>query len=90
MNRCDSFWKVLASLPGWSGLKLGDRLLSVVPADCSIANPAGLANADANNEPGRARIYLDQLTAHEQCEQVSPTIVASSCTAQILLRNRRS
>ena len=41
----------------------------------SIVNLADLAHADANNEPGRARICLVQLAAREQCEQASPTIV---------------
>jgi hypothetical protein len=45
------------------------------PPGSSIANLADLANADANNEPGRARIYLDQLATREHCEQASPTIV---------------
>jgi hypothetical protein len=54
----------------------GDRRqVNAVGRTASLQKEADLANADANNGPGRARMPLESIMAHIRYEQATPTIV---------------
>ena len=55
---------------------------------------ADLANADANNRPGRPRIRLEQVAAHNRRQQVDPTTVVGagrpeSCYGSVMALHAR-